>query len=66
MASLDASVDYMLSGGLNKDNVGLALASTRARGVDVSSGVESAPGIKDIVMIDAFFDAIAEARTVGA
>nr|CAD6618390.1 phosphoribosylanthranilate isomerase [Rhizobium sp. Khangiran2] len=66
MASLDASVDYMLSGGLNKDNVGLALASTGARGVDVSSGVESAPGIKDIVMIDAFFDAIAEARTVGA
>ena len=66
MASLDASVDYMLSGGLNKDNVGLALASTRARGIDVSSGVESAPGIKDIVMIDAFFDAIAEARSVGA
>ncbi len=66
MASLDASVDYMLSGGLNNDNVGLALASTRARGIDVSSGVESAPGIKDIVMIDAFFDAIAEARSVGA
>lgn len=66
MASLDASVDYMLSGGLNKDNVGLALASTRARGIDVSSGVESAPGIKDIVMIDAFFDAITEARSVGA
>lgn len=66
MGSLDASVDYMLSGGLNKDNVGLALASTRARGIDVSSGVESAPGIKDIVMIDAFFDAIAEARSVGA
>jgi len=66
MGSLDASVDYMLSGGLNKDNVGLALASTRARGIDVSSGVERAPGIKDIVMIDAFFDAIAEARSVGA
>jgi len=61
MASLDDDVDYMLSGGLNKDNVGLALASTRARGVDVSSGVESAPGVKDVKMIDAFFDAIAEA-----
>lgn len=61
MASLDADVDYMLSGGLNKDNVGLALASTGARGVDVSSGVESAPGVKDVGMIDAFFDAIAEA-----
>ncbi|CAD7049339.1 phosphoribosylanthranilate isomerase [Pseudorhizobium endolithicum] len=66
MASLDAGLEYMLSGGLNKDNVGLALASTRARGIDVSSGVESAPGIKDTAMIDAFFDAIAEARSVGA
>nr|CAD6429577.1 phosphoribosylanthranilate isomerase [Rhizobium sp. Q54] len=66
MASLDADLEYMLSGGLNKDNVGLALASTRARGIDVSSGVESAPGIKDTAMIDAFFDAIAEARSVGA
>ncbi len=66
MASLDVSVDYMLSGGLNKDNVGLALASTRARGVDVSSGVESAPGVKDPAMIDAFFDAIAEAGTARA
>lgn len=61
MASLDDSVDYMLSGGLNKDNVGLALASTRASGIDVSSGVESAPGVKDLPMIDAFFDAIADA-----
>ena len=57
MASLDASVDYMLSGGLNKDNVGLALASTRARGIDVSSGVESAPGLKDRELIRAFCDA---------
>lgn len=61
MASLDESVDYMLSGGLNKDNVALALASTKARAIDVSSGVESAPGIKDLGMIDAFFDAVAEA-----
>lgn len=61
MASLDDSVDYMLSGGLNKDNVGLALTSTRASGIDVSSGVESAPGVKDLRMIDAFFDAIADA-----
>ncbi len=61
MASLDESVDYMLSGGLNKDNVALAIASTRATGIDVSSGVESAPGIKDLGMIDAFFDAVADA-----
>ena len=61
MASLDGSVDYMLSGGLNKDNVGQALASTRASGIDVSSGVESAPGVKDLRMIDEFFAAIADA-----
>ena len=59
MASLDEGIDYMLSGGLNKDNVGHALETTRARGVDVSSGVESAPGVKDLRMIDAFFEAIA-------
>jgi phosphoribosylanthranilate isomerase len=62
MASLDESVDYMLSGGLNKDNVATALASTRASGIDLSSGVESAPGVKDLGMIDALFDAVAVAR----
>ncbi len=58
MQSLDGSVDYMLSGGLNKDNVGEALRVTRAPGLDISSGVESAPGVKDLAMIDAFFDAV--------
>jgi phosphoribosylanthranilate isomerase len=61
MASLDESVDYMLSGGLNKENVATALSSTRATGVDVSSGVESEPGVKDLGMIDAFFDAVKSA-----
>ena len=58
LRSLDGSIDYMLSGGLNKDNIAEALAETGARGVDASSGVESAPGIKDPAMIDAFFDAV--------
>ena len=62
MAWLDGRVDYMLSGGLNKDNVALALASTKASGIDISSGVESAPGVKDLTMIDEFFDAVALAR----
>ncbi len=66
MQSLDASVDYMLSGGLNKDNVGEALQVTRAPGLDVSSGVESAPGVKDLAMIDAFFDAVREATGASA
>ncbi|MCK8781810.1 phosphoribosylanthranilate isomerase [Rhizobium sp. NTR19] len=66
MASLDESVEYMLSGGLNKDNVASALSSTRARGLDISSGVESAPGVKDLGMIDAFFDAVNSSRRQSA
>lgn len=66
LAALDDGVDYMLSGGLNKDNVGIALSDTTASGIDISSGVESAPGVKDLQMMDAFFDAIAEARSVDA
>lgn len=66
MASLDEGVDYMLSGGLDKDNAVLALKSTRASGIDLSSGVESAPGIKDLGMIDAFFDAVAGTGRKGA
>jgi phosphoribosylanthranilate isomerase len=58
LRKLDDDVDYMLSGGLNKDNIAQALAETGARGIDVSSGVESAPGVKDLGMIDAFFDAV--------
>jgi phosphoribosylanthranilate isomerase len=58
LAGLDADIDYMLSGGLNKDNVAKALSRTGARGIDLSSGVESAPGVKDLGLIDALFDAI--------
>ncbi|MCF1461697.1 phosphoribosylanthranilate isomerase [Agrobacterium vitis] len=58
LRDLDAEVDYMLSGGLNKDNVGQALAETAARGLDVSSGVESAPGVKDLERMDQFFAAV--------
>lgn len=39
--------DYILSGGLDADNVGQAIAVTGAPVVDVSSGVERAPGVKD-------------------
>nr|WP_316651033.1 phosphoribosylanthranilate isomerase [uncultured Gellertiella sp.] len=58
MRALDEDLNYMLSGGLNKDNVADALAITKAPGLDVSSGVESAPGIKDLGRIDEFFDAV--------
>jgi len=45
---------WLLSGGLTAENVGQALRLTRAPGVDVSSGVESAPGVKDVEKIRAF------------
>lgn len=56
LGALGDDVDYMLSGGLNKDNVPDAIKLTRCTGIDLSSGVESASGVKDIGKIDAFFD----------
>lgn len=45
---------WMLAGGLTPDTVALAIRSTNARQVDVSSGVESAPGVKDVDLIRRF------------
>jgi phosphoribosylanthranilate isomerase len=49
----------MLSGGLDPDNVGEAIRISGAAAVDVSSGVESAPGVKDPARISAFLEAVA-------
>jgi phosphoribosylanthranilate isomerase len=48
---------FMLSGGLNPGNVARAIEMTGAQIVDVSSGVESAPGIKDVNLIRKFVEA---------
>lgn len=49
---------WMLAGGLTPENVGEAVALTGARQVDVASGVESAPGVKDVDKIKAFCAAV--------
>ncbi|MEJ0025105.1 MAG: phosphoribosylanthranilate isomerase [Rhizomicrobium sp.] len=59
------SKPWLLAGGLTPDNVGRALAVSEAPGVDVSSGVETAPGIKSPEKIAAFVSAARNAR-VGA
>ena len=57
LEKLDLELPFMVSGGLNAANVGEAVRVTCAGGVDVSSGVERAPGIKDPEMIRAFIRA---------
>jgi phosphoribosylanthranilate isomerase len=51
------SKPWMLSGGLTPKNVAEAVATTHARAVDVSTGVEIRPGIKDLSKISAFLAA---------
>ncbi|MGA8931163.1 MAG: phosphoribosylanthranilate isomerase [Pseudolabrys sp.] len=57
LKDLNVGMPFMLSGGLDAGNVAEALRITRAPGVDVSSGVERAPGEKDPEKIQAFIRA---------
>ena len=53
----DAGHPFMLAGGLNPENVAEAIRVTGADMVDVSSGVESSPGVKDVNLIRKFIEA---------
>ena len=53
---------WILSGGLNPENIGEALRASSARFVDVNSGVESAPGVKDQDKLKRFVAALHKAR----
>lgn len=48
----------ILAGGLNPENITRAVAAVRPYGVDVSSGVEAAPGVKDASRLKRFFEAL--------
>ncbi|MDR3475416.1 MAG: phosphoribosylanthranilate isomerase [Devosia sp.] len=54
LKALDPELPFMLSGGLTPETVGRAIKQVKPFGVDVSSGVESAPGVKDVELIRAF------------
>ena len=56
----------ILSGGLTPENVGQAIEVTRPFAVDVASGVEAEPGVKDAARLEAFFDAVRQSAPVTA
>ena len=66
LGGLDRDVDYMLSGGLDAANLGDALRLAHPPGIDVSSGVESVPGVKDTAKIDQFLKAVRAAQASAA
>jgi phosphoribosylanthranilate isomerase len=60
------SAPLIMSGGLTADNVGAAIAITEPFAVDVASGTESSPGVKDPAKLLAFADAVHAADEVAA
>ena len=58
LSGVDISQPWVLAGGLNPENVKEAMQTSGARVVDVSSGVEDRPGVKSIVKIRTFIEAV--------
>jgi phosphoribosylanthranilate isomerase len=56
--AIAATRNTILSGGLNPENIARAVETVRPYGVDTSSGVESAPGVKDAARLKLFFEAL--------
>ena len=63
LKALDPELQFILAGGLTPDTVGDAIRAVRPMGIDVSSGVESAPGVKNAKLIRAFIE---QARAASA
>jgi phosphoribosylanthranilate isomerase len=62
VAGRRSSVPAILAGGLTPENVAAGIAAVRPWGVDVASGVEAAPGVKDPAKLEAFFAAVRPAE----
>jgi phosphoribosylanthranilate isomerase len=65
-AAIAATRRVFLAGGLAPDNVAEAVARVRPYGIDVSSGVECAPGVKDHQRLGALFEALHESSDITA
>ena len=55
LAAFAPPIPWLLAGGLTPDNIGTALSQLHPDGIDLSSGVEVAPGSKDLALVDRLF-----------
>lgn len=65
VAALSERTELILAGGLNAENVAAAIRALHPDVVDVSSGVETSPGVKDARRMEAFAEAVRSASIVG-